>query len=140
MRAPVAAKIISLISPVCTFGRKYPQSTLAEQPQPEPPAWVSCSSSSNIIAPQSLCCAEISRPSFSRSSYKSLLPTIPKSPVTIASKSSGFFRYRSDILLWYSPPQEPLPLPYCLRPSRRGQRYCLLKPPLYKVHFPPWKV
>lgn len=55
MRAPVPINNNSFISPVCSFGRKYPQRTLALHPQPDPPAWVSCSSGSNIMTPQSLC-------------------------------------------------------------------------------------
>ena len=53
MRAPVPINNNSFISPVCSFGRKYPQRTLALHPQPDPPAWVSCSSGSNIMTPQS---------------------------------------------------------------------------------------
>ncbi len=36
--APVAQKRMFFISPARIFGRKYPHSTEAEQPHPEPPA------------------------------------------------------------------------------------------------------
>ena len=75
---------VSLINfPVFNVADIY--GTDAAQPQPLPPAPVSCFAGSKISMPQSLCCSEISYPFFFSSSSRISRPTTPRSPVTMRS-------------------------------------------------------
>ena len=83
--APVAVNRILFQRPSRIPFSRYPHSTVAAQPQPEPPAWTSCYFRSKIRRPQSVCRWAMSTPSAAKKSHRISLPMAPRSPVTMRS-------------------------------------------------------
>ena len=87
IRAPVERKRIFFNSPLLILGRISAESTDAEHPHPDAPAPKFFFLVSNKRFPQSRCISAALGKSFDISSLKISEPTLPRSPVNIASKS-----------------------------------------------------
>ena len=87
--APVPQKRIFFSLPVFSLFNRSPHRVIALQPQPEPPEWTSCFVLSKTNVPQSVSFPPRGTPFFRASCISNSLPSCPKSPVIIRSKSSG---------------------------------------------------
>ena len=88
--APVERKSTLLISPASSLGRKYEASTDADVPHPDAPECTSCSFLSYKRFPQSRCLTDAEGRRSSRMALRISEPTLPRSPVTMKSKSRTF--------------------------------------------------